>query len=219
MPIRHITFAAALILLLFGCRGDELNLKMQIEDSGGLQPGDAVAVGDRTAGTVTAVEAAGQGGYLAQLAIAPELAAEVNRGARFVVDEDPGRPGRQRVEILPAKAGGAPLADGDTVRGEMKQAPLFPLEEMLRGFAEGLGILRDQVERFESDIRRAPESEEMQKLRDEWVRLLDEMQRAQAATEESIARDLLPRLQRELRELEDKLRALEAKPGKKPQTI
>jgi len=219
MPIRHTAFVVALILFLFGCSRDALDLNLQLEELGGLQPGDAVVVGNQTVGKVTAVEAAGQSGYLAKLAIESELASGVTRSARFLVDEDPDNPGRARVEILSGKAGDTPLADGATVRGSSKQTPLFPFGEMLRGFTEGLSILRDQLERFESDMRRVPESEEAQKLRDEWARLLDEIQRAQAATEESIKKDLLPKLQQELQELDDKLRALETEPGRKPQTI
>ncbi|HYE36682.1 hypothetical protein [Methylocaldum sp.] len=218
MPIRH-TFIVALIVLLLGCGRDELNLTLQLDGLSGLQPGDTVVLRNQPVGEVTAVEAAGQSGYLAKLAIESELVPEATQSARFLVGEDPDNPGRRRVEILPGDPDDALLADGATVRGSIKQAPLFPLEEILRSFTEGLGILRDQVERFESDIRRVPESEEAQRLRDEWARLLDEIQRAQAATEESVKRDLLPKLQQELQDLEEELRALEARPRNKPQTI
>ncbi|MGX2042241.1 hypothetical protein ACWJKU_19245 [Methylocaldum sp. MU1018] len=218
MPIRHI-FIVALILLLLGCVRDQLNLKLQLDASGGLQAGDAVVLENRPVGTVIAMESAGQNGYLAAIAIEPEFASEATQSARFVVDEDPDRPDRRRVEILPGKAGDRPLTDGATVRGSVKQTSLFPLDEILRGFSQGLGILRDQVERFGSDMRRMPESKDAQKLRDEWARLLDEIQRAQAATEESVRKDWLPKLQQQLEELEDKLRALETKPRNRPQTI
>ncbi|WP_077728222.1 hypothetical protein [Methylocaldum sp. 14B] len=219
MPIRFTLAIVALILLLFGCSRDELELKLQLDAPGGLQPGDAVVIRNQSVGRVTDVEATGQSGYVAKLAIEPGFAAEVTQSARFVVDEDPDNSERRRVEIQPANAGDAPLADGATVRGSVGQTPLFPLGEILRSFTEGLGILREQVERFESDMRRVPESEEAQKLRDEWARLLGEIQRAQAATEESIKKDLLPKLQQELQQLEDQLRSLEATPRKKPQTI
>jgi hypothetical protein len=219
MPIRHTAFVFALILLLFGCSRDALELNLQLADSGGLQPGDAVVIGNQTVGRITAVEADGQNGYQAKLAIESELASGVTQSARFIVDEDPDNPGRARVEVLPGKASDALLADGATVRGSVKQMPFFPFGEILRSFTEGLGMLRDQVERFGADMRRVPESEEARKLRDEWARLLDEIHRAQAATEDSIKKDLLPRLQQELRALDDKLRALEAQPRRKPQTI
>lgn len=219
MRLKHIPFIIALILLLFGCSRDELELKLQLDASGGLQPGDAVVVQGRTVGRVTAVETAGQSGYVAMLALDNSQVEAVTQSARFFVDEDPDKPDRRRVEILPGNADDPPLADGDTVQGSVRQTPFFPFGEIFRSFAEGLGILRDQVKRFESEMRRVPESEEADKLRKEWAGLLEEIQRAQAATEESIRKDLLPKLQQEMQRLEDQLRSLEARPKKEPQTI
>lgn len=219
MSVRHISFFVALLLLLFGCGGDQLDLNLQLDASGGLQPEDAVVIRNRIVGRVTGVEAAGQSGYQAKLSIESEFAAEITQSARFVVDEDPDSPGKHRVEIVPGKPDDTPLTDGATVRGTVRQAPFFPFGEIFRSFTEGLGVLRDQVERFESDMRRVPDSEEARKLKDEWARLLSEIQRAQAATEESIKKDLLPKLQEELRQLEDGLQSLEKKPEKTPQSI
>lgn len=219
MRPKYIPLIIALVLLLFGCSRDELELKLQLDASGGLQPGDAIVIQGRTVGRVTAVETAGQSGYVAMLALENSQAEAVTHSARFFVDEDPDKPDRRLVEILPGNADDPPLADGDTVQGSVRHTPLFPLGELFRGFAEGLGILRDQVRRFESEMRRVPESEEADKLRKEWARLLDELQRAQAATEDSIRKDLLPKLQQEMQRLEDQLRSLEAPPKKEPQTI
>ncbi|WP_026611109.1 MlaD family protein [Methylocaldum szegediense] len=219
MPLKYIPLIITLILLLVGCSQDELELKLQLDTSGGLQPGDAVVIQGRTVGRVTAVETAGQNSYVAMLELDNSQTGTVTQSARFFVDEDPDNPDRRRVEILPGNADDPPLADGDTVQGSVRQMPLFPLGEIFRGFAEGLGIFRDQVKRFESEMRRLPESEEMDKLRKEWARLLDELQSARAATEDSIKEDLLPKLQKEMQRLEDQLRSLEARPKKEPETI
>lgn len=219
MSVRHISFIVALLLLLFGCGRDQLELNLQLDAPGGLQPEDPVVIRNRIVGRVTGVEATGQSGYHARLSIESEFAAEVTQSARFVVEEDSDNPGKHRVEIVPGKAGDAPLTDGATIRGTVRQAPFFPFGEILRSFTEGLGVLRDQLEGFESDLRRVPDSEEARTLKDEWARLLNEIQRAQATAEESIKKDLLPKLQEELRQLEDRLKSLEKKPEKSPLSI
>jgi hypothetical protein len=207
-----------LALLLSGCRDDTLHLTLQVDALHGLQPGNAVLLENREVGKVTAVEAADDGGFLARLAIRPEFREKITRDAQFFVAGDPSEPGASQVEIVSGTPGGPPLSDGAKVRGVLKSQPLFPFGQIFRDLNQGLDILRDQVERFQSEIRRAPDSEEAQKLKDQWARLLEEIRKAQSSAEESMKKEVIPKLERELEELRKKFRELEPKPEprKKP---
>jgi ABC-type transporter Mla subunit MlaD len=218
MPIRHI-FLAALLLLLSACGGGALDLNLQLPSAGGLQPGSPVMLNDQVVGQVTAVEPGPSGGFVAKLAIEPKAREQATKGARFVVVRDPADPNRRRVELRPGQPGSPPLAEGATVPGSIESEPLFQLGEMLRSFTEGLNSLRDQVERFRSELQRLPRSEEAKQLKEEWLRLQEEMKQAQEATEETVKKELIPKLQQEMDALEKKFRELEEAAKPEPQSI
>jgi paraquat-inducible protein B len=211
MPIRHL-FLAALMLLLSACIGEALDLNLQLDSSAGLRPGSPVVLGNQIVGQVASVEPDAAGGYVAKLAIQSEFREQATRDARFVVSRDPADSGLRRIELRPGRPDAPPLADGATVRGSIEPEPLFPLGDMLRGFTEGLGALRDQVEHFRSEIQRLPQSEEAKRLQEEWARLREEMKKAQETAEQTMKKDLIPKLQQEMEALEKRFRELEAQP-------
>lgn len=204
-----------IVLWLLGCAGGALRLAMLLPDPAGLQREDPVVLRDLAVGRVAALEP-GNGGYVATLEIQPEFRAAATREARFVVVRDPNAPERRRVEIRPGRSDAAPLADGASVRGEVEPEPLLPFGEILRGFTDSLGELRNQVERFRSELQRLPDSPQGRQLRDEWQRLLEEMKQAQNSTEDTVKKRLVPELQKRLDELEKQFRDVTPPPPPPP---
>ncbi len=218
MPIRPM-FIAILAFVLFACSEGVLHLKLLLDSGAGLRPDAPIVLSGQTVGKVAAVEPDGSGGYVAKLEIDPQFRGEATQDARFAVARDPGVPDQRRVEIKPGKPGSPPLAENAAVRGSIEPEPLFPLGEILRSFTDSLGQLREQVERFRSEMQRLPQSEEAKRLKDEWTRLMEEMKKAQETTEESVKKDLLPKLQRELDDLERQFKDLNTAPPAKPPAI
>ena len=87
---------------------------------------------------------------------------------------------------------------------------------MLRSVAEGLGLLSDQVEQFRVQVQKLPQSPEARQLTEQWQRLRDETLKAGSVTEDSVKKELMPRLQREMEGLEQRLRDLQAKSAGQP---
>lgn len=218
MNIRHF-FLAAWLALLAACGGGALDLNLQLPSAGGLQPGSPVMLDGQAVGRVIAVEPDKAGGFVAKLSIEPESRALATEDARFVVVRDPAGSNRRKVELHPGQPDSPPLADGAAVRGSIESEPLFQLGEMLRGFTEGLSTLRGQVERFRSELQRLPESEEARRLKEEWTRLQEELKKAQETTEDTVKKDLIPKLQQEMEALEKKFRELDEAAKPKPQPI
>jgi ABC-type transporter Mla subunit MlaD len=218
MPIRRFIIAA-FTLALSACTDGPLDLNLRLDRPPGLAPGAPVLLGNQTAGQVAAVQPDASGGYVAQLEIAPEFRKQATQDARFVVVRDADGSGRRHVEIEPGKPGSPLLADHAQVRGSIEPEPLFPLGEILRGFTDALGQLRGEVERFRGEMQRLPQSEDAQRLKEEWAKLMEEMKQAQETAEESVKKDLLPKLQRELDELDRKLKKLNSAPPAKPSAI
>jgi hypothetical protein len=82
--------------------------------------------------------------------------------------------------------------------------PLGALAEALRGLAA-------QPEALWRGLEALPRSEEVQRLAEEWRRLLDRIARAQDDAEESLREDILPRLRDELEALKKRLEELQPK--------
>jgi cell fate (sporulation/competence/biofilm development) regulator YlbF (YheA/YmcA/DUF963 family) len=215
MPIRPLILAV-LSMLLFACGDAALDLNLQLPSANGLQPGSPVVAGNQTVGQVTAVEPNPSGGFIAKLAIQGAARNQATQDARFVVARDPADPNQRRVELRPGQPGTPALADGATVNGAVESGPLFQLGEMIRGFTEGLSTLRGQVEQFRTEMQRLPQSPEARQLAGEWQRLQEELVQAQQTTEETVKKDLLPKLQREMDALQKRLREMEVAAKAKP---
>lgn len=218
MPIRHFILAVWLALL-GACGGGALDVNLQLPAAGGLQPGSPVMLDGQAVGKIVAVEPDPAGGFVAKLSIEPESRELATEDTRFVVVRDPADSNRRRVELRPGQPDSPPLADGAAVKGSIEPEPLFPLGEMLRGFTEGLNSLRGQVERFRSELQRLPQSEEAQRLKEEWTSLQEEMKKAQEATEDTVKKDVIPRLQQEMEALEKRFRELDEAAKPKPRSL
>jgi ABC-type transporter Mla subunit MlaD len=216
MPIRH-TLIAALALISFACTVGALHLNLRLDRLAGLRPEAPIILGGQVVGKVTAVEPDNAGGYLAKLEIESEFRESATQDARFIVTRTSGATEQSHVELRPGQPGSPPLPEDATVQGWLEPELFFPpLGEMLRGFTESLGILRDQVERFRSEIQRLPQSEDARRLKDEWTRLMEEMKKAQETAGDSLKKELIPKLQQQLDALDKQLRELDSPPHPAP---
>lgn len=88
-----------------------------------------------------------------------------------------------------------------------------------QAFIEGLKGLAEQIDALRRGLEDLPRSEEAERLKEEWRRILGEIANAQSQTEKALREDLLPRLQEELKRLEERLEALRPKERPKSSPI
>jgi hypothetical protein len=163
-------------------------------------------------GRVEAVMQDRSGGDVAKLTIHPKYRPSFTHNTRFIIVPEPGSPDGHQVVVQPGIGGtAATLADEDRVEAERPPEPLFPLGEIIKGVAEGLGILSGQLESFRNQLQRLPQSPEAQKLREEWLRVQEELKKTQAITEDTVRREMLPRVQKEMDDLDKRFKDLQAK--------
>lgn len=207
-----------LLLTLSGCSQD-LDFKINYGDVGSLAAGDPIVKDGKTIGKVVGLMPNGVGGNWVEVAIAQESASLATSESSFVLIPDPDRPGHQRIELLLKNAGGQPLAEGAVVQGSYPQNfSLNPLTDFLKGLTDGLRDFRGQVEQFRKEFEKLPNSPEAKNLQGEWTRLMDEITKAQSDTTNTVQKDILPKLQKEMDELRKRMEAMQkaATPQGKP---
>jgi len=216
--LRPLATAAALLLILVGCGDRNLHLKVHYRGAEGLAAGAPVLFHDRPIGSVEAIDADPAGGYLVSIALSSKFAAAATADSRFYLAEQSRESGKKHIEIEQIKPGGPVLAEGARVEGSERGGSLIPFGEIFRQFGESLRGMREQVEQFQKDLRKIPDSEEAKRLQEEWRRLTDELQKAQSQTEESVKKDLMPKLQGEMDRLRERFQRLEPKGSAKGQS-
>lgn len=196
-------------LFLIGCSQD-LHFQIHFDRAEGLTAGSPLVLGEEKIGEVSGVQPAPDRGVLVSVSIQREHAASATERARFYLGADPKDSTRKRIEIVQTEPGGKAIAEGAVVQGEEAEASgLFPFGTILKEFGGLLRDLRGQVERFSRDFEKLPDSEEAKNLQQEWRKLLDEISEAQGTAEESLKKEVLPRLQEEMEALRKKLEELQ----------
>jgi paraquat-inducible protein B len=203
--------AVLLLLMLAGCGDRNLHLKLHYRSAEGLAAGAPVVFENRPIGSVEAVEPDPAGGYLVRIALSNKFAAAATADSRFYLAEQQAEPGKKRIEIEQTRPGGPVLAEGSRVEGSERSGSLIPFGDIFRQVGESLRGMREQVEQFQKDLQKFQGSEEAKRLQEEWRRLTDEVQKAQSQTEESVKKDLLPKLQEEMNRLREQFQRLEPK--------
>jgi hypothetical protein len=207
LPLLLLPFALA------AC-GRPLHFAVHFSDPPPLLADDAVVFRQQSVGRVIRVEKDARGGLLARVEIAPEHGGAATVDSRFYADDDPDRPGHQRIEIEQDSAGGRPIPDGATVEGRRRLASLIPFGEVLDSVRGGLQELGERLREFSDALRDAPDSPEARKLRQEWQRLQEELDQARRETDKALREKLIPDLEKELDELRRRFDSLP--PGPRP---
>lgn len=197
-------------LALAGCVEQSLQLTLRFEQGAGLKAGDVLVLGDQQVGRVDAVESSQSGTLLAQAHIDAKYRVIATTATRFYLADAPDGASGKRIE-LEFSGGGRLLEDGASVDGESRGGleQIFPLGTILKGMGEGLRQFRDQMDRFQRDMEKMPNSDDAKKLEEEWKRLLEQMEKAGKGMEKELA----PRLQ----ELDKRFRQLQPQPPSRPE--
>ena len=211
MDFRRLIALGLLCAGLAGCGDRSLHLKVHYRDAAGLRPGAAVLYEQRQIGRVIAVEPAPQGGFLVGVDVSEKFAAAATADSKFYIAEAKDEPGASLIEIEQSKLGGPVLADGSVVEGSERLTSLIPFGEIFRQFSDGLRGMREKVEQFQKDLQRLPDSEEGKRLQQEWRRLTEEIEKAQGQAEESVKKDVLPKLEAEMERLRERFKRVEPK--------
>lgn len=211
MTLQRMIALAILHLSLAGCGDRNLHLKVHYRNAEGLNPGAPVVFNNRPIGSVVAVDADPKGGYVVSIAVADKFAASATVASRFYLADLDMASGTKRIEIEQSTPGGHVLADGSVVEGAERITSLIPFGEIFRQFSEGLRGMREKAEQFQKDMQKLPNSEEGKRLQQEWQRLTEEIEKAQSQTEQSVKKNLLPKLEAEMERLRERFKRMEPK--------
>jgi hypothetical protein len=201
---RKMTACLILILAVWGCRSNEIRLNVTFDHLSGLAKEDRIIFEGNRIGSVQAVKYNSDGSYTVQVSIDKGFLHAVTQYSHFSIVEDPERSEHKAVRVLLTKQGGTPLESGTTVAGVSAESD-FVLR-LQKDLESGFSFFKEQIEKFERDVQQYPESEEYNNLKKSLEDLAAEIQRKEKQARERIKHEWLPRIQRELDKLKEKLK-------------
>jgi hypothetical protein len=207
MKRRGVAMVSLLCLcwLLLACPGD-LRLKVLYDREDGLRSGDRVVHQGQTVGEVQSVALGPQGRVAVDLQISKSFREKVTNQSRFLITEDPKRPGDRFVEVIQLAEGGSPLLDGTEVEGST--ALSLQLERTRRALQAWSDMLQGELEHWQKELRELPEKEWYKELDGQieyWAR---ELERASEERRRYFKDEVAPRPEEMLRELRKRLQEL-----------
>lgn len=195
-----------LFLGLMACKTGSVHINVTYERLHGLQLADRVLFQENVAGSVNNIQYAAGGTYTLELKIVNGFTNAVTEYSQFHIIDDPNRDGHKAVEIRLTQSGGKLLANGATVPG---MAPPEMLTDRLRKDLEaGFDFIISQIEKFNRDVQKIPDSEAYQELKKSMEALADDIRRAEKEAREKVKKEWLPRIERQLDELRKQLQQL-----------
>lgn len=194
-----------LFILLSSCASPH-RVFVRFDRTQGLNPGDPIYWEDQVIGTVGAFEENPKGDTVVLLRIHPDFRQRVTEKSRFLIQSDPKRPGCQAVKMALLAAGGKPLPDGATVQGST--ATSFLLESASQEIHAWLQTLREALDRWEKGMKDFSERQWQKELEaqiENWTR---ELKAAGEDLRRHFRNEILPRLEKAVRDLLRRLREL-----------
>jgi len=201
---KRVLILSMLAWVCFACEDPVLKVNVRYDDIQGLEAGDRVIFEQNDIGRVTGVSDGGDGYTVANLVIKDDFAGAATEYARFFIIKDPKDQDRKAIEMVVTRAGGSPLEADATVQGSSRSSAL--LGQASGQLEQGLESLKKDFEEFAEDLKGLPESEEWKRLEGELARLVEEMKQSGKSAQETIQRELLPKLQEEIEKLRERLR-------------
>ena len=201
---RKIFACFVFFLAILGCRSHEIRLYVTFDHLSGLVGEDRVIFEGNQIGSVQAVSYNSDGRYTVQVGIDKGFMHAVTQYSNFSIIEDPQRSDHKAVSVFLTKQGGTPLESGTTVAGVPAEGDLFA--RLQKDLESGFSFFKEQIEEFERDVQQYPESEEYNNLKKSLEDLTAEIQQKEKQARKRIKREWLPRIQRELDELREKLK-------------
>ena len=231
--IRLVIFSV--LLLLWGCVENSLNLQIRYPEILGLQQEDPVYFEQNVIGKVTKVLYTSQGDYLVYVSISPAFSNAATMDSKFYIDKDPMDKHGKAVTIVQENPGGKVLKRGETVQGSIRPASLsdilndfiqnatgteYDLQEALEKLKESLNAtsqkmgkeladrlddLSGQLQKFSDEMQKVPEREEVKQLEKSIKQFAEEFNKAQKSVQEHIRNEVIPQLRKELDQLREQL--------------
>jgi len=211
--IERTALSLLAIFLFSGCGGNDLEMTITYQEINGLKAEDPIFYKEKPIGRVSALDSAPGGDYRVEAVVHAEFRDSVTEYSVFEITEHPEKMGRKAIRMTMAHKGGEPLEEGALVKGASGSSNW--LEQTEKGLEQGLDELREQYENFSQQLKKIPESEEFQNLRDELTRLGKELKQSGDEAREKIEKEVLPKLKEKLEELREKLEEFKAKEEKR----
>jgi paraquat-inducible protein B len=203
---RNAMTLALLAIIFLACRSNSILINISFDEVSGIEKGARVLFQENKAGNVTGVKYHQNGKYTVQIEIDKGFANAVTQYSEFTIIDDPGQNGQKSIEIILEREGGAPLADGASVIGVTPDMGLAG--RIHKELDAGFGFIKKQIDKFESDFKSLPESQAYKDLKKTLEDLAMELELKEKQTRESVKREWLPKIQRELEELRRRLKRM-----------
>lgn len=203
---RNVMTLALVAIILLACRSNSILINITFDEVSGIEKGDRVLFQGNKAGNVTDVQYHQNGKYTVQVEIDKGFANAVTEYSQFYIIDDPGPKGLKGIDVRLEREGGTPLADGSMVIGVPPDMGLA--ERIQKELDAGLGFIKKQIDRFEKDFQSLPESQAYKDLKKAIEDLASEIEIKEKQARESIKREWLPKIQRELEELRKRLKQM-----------
>jgi paraquat-inducible protein B len=206
MMIRKLMAIALVSFFAFACRSNAILINVTFEQLSGLEKSDRVLFQGNPAGHVDDIHFNQDGGYTVQLTIEKGFSNAVTEYSRFYLIDDPEHKGRKGIQIQLDQEGGTPLASGSSVIGVSPEKDLATrLHEELE---VGIGFFLERMDQFKRELKAFPDSQEYQEIKKSLKDLAAEIERKEAQARETVKKQWLPKIQRELDELRKHLKQM-----------
>lgn len=202
--MKKILMLGAVVLLLSGCRPQDIQINVHFDHLSGLAPGDRVLFENNTAGSVDNIHYSKDGTYEVRLRIDEGFTGAATEHTHFKIVNDTAHSGHKAVAMVLSRPGGAALSDGARVEGDDDGDTLG--DRLHQRLEEGFAFFKERMEEFSEDMKQVPDSEAFQQLKKSLSDLADDLGRTEKKARKKLKEEWLPRLEEELEELERQLR-------------
>jgi paraquat-inducible protein B len=241
-----IIIAVVALVFLAGCMKSDLNIQIRFEKIDGLQSGDPIVFENNRIGTVKDVRYTEKGDYLVEAVIESDFVNAATKYSQFFVAAAPDDPEKRVIEIEQEKTGGEPLKDGAVVRGSkkptlfkkwfgeigrsadkmgeglekeydaIKEGLKAESDDIEKGLDDAFKGLVDQFQRFGEQMKKVPESEEVQRMEKKLKEFARELEKSAESVQNQIQEKVVPELKKELDNLREKLEEYDREDEVKP---
>jgi hypothetical protein len=205
-PIKIMLTLTIVCLSLFACQPQGLRLQVAFDRIDGLKKGAPVKFEGNRVGQVDEVVYTKAGDYLATVTVDKAFANACTTHTRFRIVPTEADNGTKAVMLIQGRPGGDPLTADSKIQGE-PMAPSVALGITAELF-KGLEKLGEQIESFTQEFQNFEDSPAYQRLKEELGSLSESMADAGRSAREKIEKEVLPRIEAEIRDLRKRLESM-----------
>lgn len=224
------------LFLATGCRECDLTFHIRFNAISGLTKEAPVLFDGNRIGKVTGLRYTEKGNYIVDVSIEPNFRQAATTNSSYFIAPQQGTK-LQAVHIVQQQPGGTPVKVDATVEGtepvgflngllqeltdktgayqqqfehsieELQHSLESTANGLNRALTENLDEISRQLRRYSDEISKIPSQQEIDRLKESFNQLAEELQHAQSDIRRHITEDILPQLQRELNELRKRLKS------------